>query len=45
MSESLIHVRNSKDPGGAVLTFSRAEWTAFLGGVHCGEFELSESTP
>ena len=43
ISESFIHVRHSKDPGGPVLTFSRAEWSAFLHGVHDGEFELSES--
>jgi hypothetical protein len=45
IGESDIHVRHSMDPSGAVLTFSRAEWSAFLHGVHCGEFELSESTP
>jgi hypothetical protein len=36
-----IAVRNSKDPRGAVLVFSLAEWAAFLDGVRNGEFELS----
>lgn len=34
-----IRVRNSRDPGGAVLTFTPAEWDAFVGGVHNGEFD------
>ena len=33
-----IKVRDSKDPDGPVLTFTLAEWTAFIGGVHNGEF-------
>lgn len=33
------HVRDSKDPNGPVLTFDRAEWTAFLAGVRSGEFD------
>jgi Domain of unknown function (DUF397) len=35
-----ILVRDSKDPQGAVLTFTEAEWKAFLGGVQDGEFEI-----
>lgn len=35
-----IRVRDSKDPGGPVLSFNEAEWLAFLQGVHAGEFEL-----
>jgi hypothetical protein len=34
-----IKVRNSRDPDGAVLTFTPAEWDAFVGGVHNGEFD------
>lgn len=30
-------VRDSKDPGGAVLRFSEGEWRAFLAGVEAGE--------
>jgi hypothetical protein len=35
-----ILVRDSKNPDGAVLTFTEAEWKAFIGGVHDGEFEI-----
>ncbi len=31
-------VRDSKDPGGPVLRFTAAEWTAFVAGVQDGEF-------
>ena len=34
-----IGVRNSRDPGGPVLTFTPDEWHAFLGGVRNGEFD------
>lgn len=33
-----IQVRDSKHPRGAVLSFTPAEWDAFLGGVCNGEF-------
>jgi hypothetical protein len=33
-----VKVRHSQDPAGPVLTFSQAEWRAFLVGVHRGEF-------
>jgi hypothetical protein len=32
-------VRNSRDPEGPVLTFTRDEWQAFIGGVRKGEFD------
>jgi hypothetical protein len=35
-----VAVRDSKDRQGPVLLFTPAEWEAFLGGVHDGEFEL-----
>ncbi|MEU6997691.1 DUF397 domain-containing protein [Nonomuraea sp. NPDC046570] len=35
-----VAVRDSKNPDGPVLVFTHAEWSAFLGGVHDGEFEL-----
>ena len=35
-----IHVRDSKDPHGPVLTFTPAEWDAFLDGARRGEFDL-----
>ncbi|GAA1330114.1 DUF397 domain-containing protein [Pseudonocardia xinjiangensis] len=31
-------VRNSRHPAGPALVFTRAEWSAFLGGVENGEF-------
>lgn len=36
----MVHVRDSKDPSGPVLNFTRAEWDAFVGGVMVGEFDL-----
>ena len=33
-------VRDSKDPSGPVLTFTRREWEAFVGGAKDGEFDL-----
>ena len=34
-----IKVRDSKHPRGPVLNFTPAEWDAFIGGVHNGEFD------
>lgn len=34
-----VKVRDSKDPTGPVLTFTRAEWDAFLAGARDGEFD------
>jgi hypothetical protein len=36
----IVAIRDTKDPGGAVLVFSDAEWAAFLAGVRDGEFDL-----
>lgn len=35
-----VHVRDSKDPDGPFLTFTAAEWDAFLKGASAGEFNL-----
>ena len=35
---NLVAVRDSKDPAGPVLAFTRREWTAFLDGLARGEF-------
>ena len=35
-----VQVRDSKDRGGAVLTFTEREWNAFLEGVALGEFHI-----
>jgi hypothetical protein len=34
-----IQLRDSKDPGGPVLTFTAAGWDAFLAGARAGEFD------
>ncbi len=35
-----IRVRDSKDREGPVLTFTHAEWDAFVAGAKLGEFDL-----
>jgi hypothetical protein len=37
-TDGTVLVRDSKDPRGAVLTFTPAEWDAFRRGVRAGEF-------
>ena len=37
---AVIAVRDSKDPDGATLVFTPAEWNAFIGGAKVGEFDL-----
>jgi Domain of unknown function (DUF397) len=32
-------VRNSREPAGAVLTYTSGEWAAFLAGAKAGEFD------
>ncbi|WP_155375497.1 DUF397 domain-containing protein [Catellatospora vulcania] len=39
MAEIAVSVRDSKDPSGAVLTFTSDDWTAFLSGIKDGEFD------
>ena len=41
LPDGQVGVRDSKNPGGPVLRFTSAEWRAFLGGVHNGEFDSS----
>ncbi|MFI6452154.1 DUF397 domain-containing protein [Streptosporangium amethystogenes] len=33
-------VRDSKDPDGAMLSFSPGDWTVFLGRVKTGDFDM-----
>lgn len=40
LPDSMIGLRDSKDPGGPVLAFTPDEWLAFLDGVGKGEFDL-----
>ncbi|BCY13558.1 DUF397 domain-containing protein [Actinoplanes sp. L3-i22] len=35
----IVALRDTKDPDGATLVFSRGEWNAFLEGVRAGEFD------
>lgn len=35
-----VQVKDSKNPEGPVLTFTRGEWLAFIGGARDGEFDL-----
>lgn len=37
--EGGAHVRDSKDPSGAVLRFTPGEWNAFRAGVVDGQFD------
>lgn len=39
LTSERIRVRDSKNPRGAVLNFTPAEWDAFIGGVRKGEFD------
>ncbi len=39
-----VGIRQSRDPEGHVLTFTRGEWNAFLGGARLGEFDRIGST-
>jgi len=39
LDDGRIGVRDSKNPDGAVLRFTRAEWEAFLDGVAQREFD------
>lgn len=41
-----VELRDSKNPDGPVLAFTRAEFAAFIGGVRLGEFdELAGLSP
>jgi len=35
----VVAVRDSKDPGGGILTFSPGDWRDFLAAVRAGEFD------
>lgn len=36
----IVAIRDTKDPGGAALVFTHAEWDAFLAGVRDGDFDI-----
>jgi len=39
LPDGSVGVRDSKDPDGGLLAFTRAEITAFLAGARAGEFD------
>lgn len=38
-----IHIRDSKHPNGAVLTFTKPEFTAFIDATKRGEFDVDST--
>ena len=40
ITDTVIAVRDSKNPDGSALMFTPAEWTAFIGGAKDGEFDI-----
>lgn len=40
LPDGQVGVRDSKNTQGPVLRFTSAEWTAFIGGVRNGEFDI-----
>ena len=38
-----VRIRHSQDRSGAILSFTHAEWQAFLSGARNGEFNLPEA--
>lgn len=41
LPDSMIGMRDSKDPDGPVLAFTADEWLAFLDGIGKGEFDMA----
>ena len=40
ITDQVVGVRDGKDPHGPILTFTPAEWKAFIDGAQHGEFDL-----
>lgn len=38
--DEAVQIRDSKNPAGPVLAFTPGEWSAFVGGVRDGQFDL-----
>jgi uncharacterized protein DUF397 len=38
-ANGIVAMRDSKDPNGPILTYTAAEWQAFLNGAKDGEFD------
>jgi len=45
LTDGSAQLRNGREPGQAVLTYTPAEWRDFLGGVMNGEFDDLGHTP
>lgn len=43
-TDSGVSVRDSKNPAGSTLEFTRSEWAAFVTGVRSGEFDSVSPT-
>lgn len=41
LTDTCVGVRDSKNPAGAVLTFSHEQWRTFLTGIKTGDFTPS----
>jgi hypothetical protein len=41
LSDHRVALRDSKQPDGAILLYTAAEWSAFVKGVQAGEFDLA----
>ena len=39
-----VALRHSYNPSGPVLAFTQEEWTAFVGGVRLGEFDVPSAS-
>ncbi|WTW98242.1 DUF397 domain-containing protein [Streptomycetaceae bacterium NBC_01309] len=39
LPDGAMALRNPADPNGTVLRYTAAEWSAFMNGVHDGEFD------
>jgi hypothetical protein len=44
LRDSDVQIRNTRDREGPVLSFTHAEWTAFLSGANNHEFDLVNHT-
>ena len=40
IGDEAVRIRHSQRPSGAILSFTHAEWRAFLDGARNGEFDL-----
>lgn len=40
MDNKVVAIRDTKNPSGGDLLFTKAEWIAFISGVKAGEFDL-----